>query len=126
MEAIGSDFTRYTPTSGISELKQAITNRYLEDYGVTYSESETIVTAGGKQALYNVALALFGRGDEVITPAPCWPTIFEQIKLAEATPVMVRTHPEDGFKLHIEDDLCAVTPRTSCIILKSTGNTTGA
>ena len=51
MEAIGSDFTRYTPTSGISELKQAITNRYLEDYGVTYSESETIVTAGGKQAL---------------------------------------------------------------------------
>ena len=126
MEAIGSDFTRYTPTAGISELKQAITNRYLEDYGVTYSESETIVTAGGKQALYNVALALFGRGDEVITPAPCWPTIFEQIKLAEATPVMVRTHPEDGFKLHIEDVLGAVTPRTRGIILNSPGNPTGA
>ena len=126
MEAIRGDFTRYTPTAGISELKQAIANRYLEDYGVTYSESETIVTAGGKQALYNVALALFGRGDEVITPAPCWPTIFEQIKLAEATPVMVRTHPEDGFKLHIEDVLNAVTPRTRGIILNSPGNPTGA
>ncbi len=68
----------------------------------TYAESQVIVTAGGKQALANAALALFGAGDEVITHAPGWPTIPEQIKLADATPVIVRTHAEDGFTLPAE------------------------
>ena len=63
-----------------------------------------IVTAGGKQALFNTALALFGPGDEVITHAPGWPTLVEQIKLADATPVIVRTHAEDGFAMHADAD----------------------
>ena len=61
-----------------------------------------IVTAGGKQALFNAALALFGPGDEVITHMPGWPTLVEQIKLADATPVIVRTHAEDGFRLRAD------------------------
>ncbi len=126
MAAIESGFTKYTPTAGIGELKQAIGDRYRGDYGVDYSAAETIVTAGGKQALYNVALALFGRGDEVITHAPCWPTIVDQIKLAEATPVLVRTHPEDGFRVHAQAIIDAVTPRTRGIIINSPGNPTGA
>ena len=81
----------YTPVAGIADLKRAICDRYQADYGVEYQESEVIVTAGGKQALYNTALALFGPGDEVITHAPYWPTLTEQIKLADATPVLVRT-----------------------------------
>src|SRR3989441_5901376 len=91
--AIDENFTKYTPTPGIAELKRAICDRYRADYGVEYSEAEVIVTAGGKQALFNTALALFGPGDEVVTHAPYWPTLTEQVKLAEATPVLAHTQP---------------------------------
>ena len=73
--------TRPTPAPRIS--KRAIVARYQTDYGVEYAADEVIVTAGGKQALFNSVLALFGPGDEVITHAPGWPTLVEQIKLAE-------------------------------------------
>ncbi len=124
--ALDANFTRYTPAAGIADLKRAICDRYRSDYGVEYTESEVIVTAGGKQALYNTALSLFGPGDEVITHAPYWPTLTEQIKLADATPVLVRTHPEDGFAVHAKTILDAVTPRTRGIIVNSPGNPTGA
>ena len=78
----------------------------------TTRPTEVIVTAGGKQALYNVAMALFAPGDEVITHAPCWPTITEQVKLADATPVLVQTYPEDGFAMNADAFLNAVTPST--------------
>src|SRR5947209_6372554 len=68
--AIDQDFTKYTPVAGTAELKRAICNRYKTDYGVEYKDNEVIACAGGKQALYNTALALFGPGDEVITHAP--------------------------------------------------------
>src|SRR5436190_7280668 len=70
--ALDANFTRYTPVAGIADLKRAICDRYKSDYGVEYKESEVIVTAGGKQALFNAALALFDPGDEVITHAPSW------------------------------------------------------
>jgi aspartate aminotransferase len=124
--ALDANFTRYTPVAGIADLKRAICARYKADYGVDYTESETIVTAGGKQALYNTALALFGAGDEVITHAPYWPTLTEQVKLADATPVLVRTHADDGFTVRAQALLDAVTPRTRGIIVNSPGNPTGA
>jgi aspartate aminotransferase len=124
--AIDANFTRYTPAAGIADLKRAICDRYRADYGVSYTESQVIVTAGGKQALYNTALSLFGPGDEVITHAPYWPTLTEQVKLAEATPVLVRTHADDGFAVHAKTILDAVTPRTRGIIINSPGNPTGA
>jgi len=124
--ALDRNFTRYTPVTGIAELKRAICERYKTDYGVEYTESEVIVTAGGKQALYNAALSLFGPGDEVITHAPYWPTLTEQVKLADATPVLVRTHAEDGFTVRAQPMLDAVTPRTRGIIVNSPGNPTGA
>jgi aspartate aminotransferase len=124
--AIDQDFTKYTPVAGIAELRRAICERYRADYGVEYKESEVIVSAGGKQALFNTALALFGPGDEVITHAPYWPTLSEQVKLAEATPVLVRTHPEDGFAIRAAAILDAVTPRTRGIIVNSPCNPTGA
>jgi len=124
--AIDANFTKYTPNAGTSELKSAIAASYRSLYGVEYAESETIVTAGGKQALYNVALALFGPGDEVLTHAPCWPTIPEQIKLAEATPVLVRTYPEDGFQIHAQPFIDAITPLTRGIVINSPCNPTGA
>jgi len=124
--ALDRNFTRYTPVSGIADLKRAICDRYKAYYGVEYTESEVIVTAGGKQALYNAALSLFGPGDEVITPAPYWPTLTEQVKLADATPVLVRTHAEDGFTVRAQPLLDAVTARTRGIIVNSPGNPTGA
>lgn len=126
IDAIDSGFTKYTPNAGINELKEAICLRYAADYGVTYQANETIVCAGGKQALFNVAMALFNRGDEIVTHAPVWPTIVEQIKLAESVPVLVRTYPEEGFAVTAERVLKAVTPRTRAIVLNSPGNPTGA
>jgi aspartate aminotransferase len=124
--AIDAHFTKYTNNSGTDDLKRAVVERYRADYGVDYAASEVIVTAGGKQALYNAVMVLFGPGDEVITHAPGWPTLVEQIKLADATPVIVRSHAEDGFALHAESFLSAITPRTRGIILNSPTNPTGA
>jgi aspartate aminotransferase len=125
-QALDQDFTKYTPNAGTSELRGAICDRYRIDYGVEYRESQVIVTAGGKQALYNAALSLFDRGDEVITHAPGWPTLVEQIKLADATPVLVRTRAEDGFALRAEAIAAAITPRTRGIVINSPCNPTGA
>jgi aspartate aminotransferase len=125
-DALDQNFTRYTPAAGIADLKRAICDRYRTDYGVQYTESQVIVTAGGKQALYNSALSLWGPGDEVITHAPYWPTLTEQVKLADATPVLARTHAEDGFAVHAAAILDAITPRTRGIIINSPGNPTGA
>jgi aspartate aminotransferase len=125
-DAIDQDFTKYTPSAGVMELREAICFRYREDYGVSFRPEETIVTAGAKQALYNAAIALFDDGDEVITHAPYWPTIPEQVKLAGATPVIVHTHAEDGFAIHAQPILDAITARTRGIIINSPCNPTGA
>jgi len=125
-DALDHDFTKYTPAAGIAELKRAVADRYRSDYGVDYKDNEVIITAGGKQALYNTALTLFGPGDEVITHAPYWPTLTEQIKMADAAPVLVRTHADDGFAIYAQPIVDAITPRTRGIILNSPCNPTGA
>jgi aspartate aminotransferase len=124
--AIDQNFTKYTPASGTLELKRAICDRYRADYGIEYGESEVMVTAGGKQALFNAALSLFGPGEEVITHAPYWPSLTEQVKLADAVPVVVHTHADDGFAIRAAAILGAVTPRTRGIIINSPCNPTGA
>jgi aspartate aminotransferase len=124
--AIDANFTKYTTNSGTDDLKRAVCARYKTDYGVEYSPAETIIAAGGKQALYNAVMCLFGPGDEVITHMPGWPTLVEQVKLAEAKPVIVHTHAEDGFTVRAEPILAAITPRTRGIIINSPGNPTGA
>lgn len=124
--AIDGNFTKYTANAGITDLRAAIAQFYKRLYGIEVSEAEVIVSAGGKQALYNPALAIFEAGDEVITHAPGWPTLVEQIKLAEATPVIVRTHAEDGFALTAQPFIEAMTPRTKAVIVNSPCNPTGA
>lgn len=124
--AIDANFTKYTTNSGTDELKRAVCARYLADYGIEYSPAEVILTAGGKQALFNAAMCLFGPGDEVITHMPGWPTLVEQIKLAEAKPVIVRTYAEEGFTLRAEPIVDAITPTTRGIVINSPGNPTGA
>jgi aspartate aminotransferase len=124
--AIDANFTKYTANAGTEDLKRAIVERYKIDNGVDYAPAEVICSAGGKQALFNSVLALFGAGDEVITHMPGWPTLVEQIRLADATPVIVRTYAEDGFCLTAGAVIDAMTPRTRGIIINSPDNPTGA
>ena len=125
VEAIESNFTRYTPNAGIKELKQAICARYAIDCGVQFEPTNVIVSAGGKQALFNVAMALLDPDDEVITHTPGWPTIVDQIALTGARPVIVHTQPDDRFQVQADAVLDAVTPSTRLIVLNSPGNPTG-
>jgi len=124
--AIDANFTRYTVAAGIPELRDAICARYTRDYGIEVSPSEVLLTAGGKQALFNSALALFDQGDEVITHAPYWPTIPEQVKLVGAKPVIVSTRSTDGFVVDADALVGAITSRTKAIIVNSPCNPTGA
>jgi aspartate aminotransferase len=124
--AIDANFTRYTPAPGILELRQAVCDRYKAQYGVDITPAEVLMTVGGKQALFNTALALVNPGDEVITHAPYWPTIPEQVKLVGGVPVIVASKPDDGFAVHAEKIIAAITPKTKAIIINSPANPTGA
>ncbi|MGH9386199.1 MAG: pyridoxal phosphate-dependent aminotransferase [Vicinamibacterales bacterium] len=124
--ALDSNFTKYTPSAGIHELREAVCARYRVDYGVSLTPEQTIITAGGKQALYNTAVVLFEEGDEVITHGPFWPSIVDQVKLAGADPVVVQTHMEVGFAIHAEAIIDAMSPRTKAVIINSPCNPTGA
>jgi aspartate aminotransferase len=124
--AIDANFTRYTVVPGIPELREAICKQYKSEYEVDITLAEVLVTVGGKQALFNAAMALFNPGDEVITHAPYWPTIPEQVKLMGAVPVIVQTSSADGFAVHADAIVKAITPKTKAIILNSPCNPTGA
>src|SRR6476469_2093646 len=118
-QAIDANFSRYTNAMGIPEFREAICTQYKRDYGIDITIAEVVLTNGGKQALFNTALALFNPGDEVITHAPYWPTIPEQIKLVGAVPVIVQTSSEDGFRVSAEAILGRITPKTKAILLNS-------
>jgi aspartate aminotransferase len=124
--ALDASFTKYTPNAGIVELREAIAERYRLDHGVTYASDEVVVTAGGKQALFHAAMALFGPGDDVVTHVPGWPTIAEQIKLAGARPVLVETAADRGFAITADAILSGVTPHTRGLVINSPTNPTGA
>lgn len=124
--AIDAQRTKYTANMGTLELRQAVAVRYSTDYGVEYAPDEVVITAGGKQALFHAAIGLFDPGDEVVTHAPGWPTLVEQIKLAGARAVVVRTRAEQGFVPSAELLLSALTPSTRGIVINSPGNPTGA
>ena len=123
--ALDQNFTKYTPNAGVLELREAICARYSSDCGVTFGADNVIVSAGGKQALFNVAMALLEPGDQVITHAPGWPTIVDQVRLAEARPVVARTHADDGFRVRADAVLDSLTPQTRMIVINSPGNPTG-
>jgi aspartate aminotransferase len=124
--ALDANFTKYTPSAGVLELRDAVCQRYRIDYGVDIKPEEVIMTAGAKQALYNAAMVLCEAGDEVITHGPFWPSIGDQIKLADAKAVIVQTHMEDGFSIKAAPVIEAITPRTKAIIVNSPCNPTGA
>ena len=124
--AIDENLSHYLPTLGLPALRQAIAAHYRELYGADYGPSEVIVSCGGKNALFDAAMALFGPGDEVIIPAPYWVSFPEQVRLAGATPVLQPTTEQDGFIARASDAAALVTRATKAIVLCSPSNPTGA
>jgi aspartate aminotransferase len=124
--ALEAGFTKYTPSSGIPELRQAIADKFLLDNGIDYKPSQIVVSDGAKHSCYNAILATCQPGDEVIIPAPYWLSYPEMVRLAGADPVFVHTKEENGWKLTADEFENAMTPRTKMIILNSPGNPTGA
>ncbi|TXI83776.1 MAG: pyridoxal phosphate-dependent aminotransferase, partial [Cupriavidus sp.] len=126
IEAIQSGFTKYTPSSGMPELRQAISEKFLADNGLEYKPSQIIVSNGAKQSCFNAIAAVCNPGDEVIIPAPFWLSYPEMVRLAGAEPVIVQTTEENAWKITAEQFEDAMTPRTKMIIINSPGNPTGS
>jgi aspartate aminotransferase len=124
-KAIDDGFTRYTPVPGIPELRSAIAGYYGQFYGASAKAENAIATSGGKQAIYNLLMALLNPGDEVLIPAPYWVSYPPMVELAEGVPVIVPTDPENGFLVSVRDLESLCTPRTSVLILNSPSNPTG-
>jgi aspartate aminotransferase len=124
--ALAAGFTKYTPSSGIPELRQAIVDKFKRDNGLTYKPSQVIVSCGGKHSCYNVILATCQEGDEVIIPAPYWLSYPEMVKLAGATPVILPTSDKTEFKVTPEQLSAAITSKTRLFILNSPSNPTGS
>jgi aspartate aminotransferase len=125
IEAIEAGFTKYTPSSGIPELRQAIAEKLAADNQLTYRASQVIVSNGAKHSCYNAILATCQPGDEVIIPSPYWVSYPDMVRLAGAEPVLVPTTERNSWKMRAEDFENAMTPRTKMLILNSPGNPTG-
>jgi aspartate aminotransferase len=124
--AIETGFTKYTPSSGIPELRQAISDKFKADNGLDYKPSQIIVSNGAKHSCYNAILATCQPGDEVVIPSPYWLSYPEMVRLAGADPVFVQTKEENNWKMTADDFEAAMTPRTKMVILNSPGNPTGS
>lgn len=125
IEAIEKGFTKYTPTDGIVELKQAVIDKFKNENQLDYSLSQVMVSVGAKDCLFNLTQALLNPGDEVIIPAPYWVSYPDIVLLAEGVPVTVPSSFEDDYKLTPEKLEKAITPRTRLLIINSPSNPTG-
>jgi aspartate aminotransferase len=124
--ALQAGFTKYTPSSGIPELRQAIAEKLQADNQLNYRASQVVVSNGAKHSCYNAILATCQPGDEVVIPAPYWVSYPDMVKLAGAEPVIVPTTERNSWKLRAEDFENAMTPRTKMLILNSPGNPSGS
>ncbi len=126
INAIQAGFTKYTAVTGIDELKDAIIEKFKRDQGLAYSRSQIVVSCGAKHTLFNLALALFEAGDEVIIPTPYWVSYPEQLLVADATPVFLPTSEAKNFAIDLSALKAIITERTKAIILNSPCNPTGS
>lgn len=118
--------TKYTPTSGILELREAICSKLKNDNGLLYNPNQIVVSTGAKQSLANAFLAILNKGDEVIIPVPYWVSYPELVKLADGVPVFVNTLKENDHKYTIDDLKQVVTNKTKAILINSPNNPTGS
>jgi len=126
IEAILNNFTKYTAVAGIKELREAVAARHKADFDSNYTFDETIVTTGGKNALFNTFQVLIDHGDEVIIPVPYWVSFKDMVEYCGGKCVYVATHAEEDFRLTAAMVEKAITPRTRIILLNSPNNPSGA
>jgi aspartate aminotransferase len=124
--ALEGGFTKYTPSSGLPELRQAISDKFAADNGLEYRPSQVIVSNGAKHSCYNAILATCEPGDEVIIPSPYWVSYPDMVRLAGAEPVIVQTNERNRWKMTAAEFENAMTPRTKMVILNSPGNPSGS
>jgi aspartate aminotransferase len=124
--ALESGFTKYTPSAGLPELRQAISEKLEADNQIKYRPSQIVVSCGAKHSCYNAILATCQTGDEVLIPSPYWVSYPDMVRLAGAEPVIVPTTERNGWKMRASDFENAMTPRTKMLILNSPGNPTGS
>jgi aspartate aminotransferase len=125
INAINNGLTRYTPASGIIELKEAICNKLRIENGLEYNSNEIVISNGAKHSIYNALMAICNPGDEVIIPVPYWVSYPELVKLVDAIPVFIHTDEKNQFKINVEELKNKITPKTKAIIINSPSNPTG-
>jgi aspartate aminotransferase len=124
--ALEAGFTKYTPSAGLPELRQAIAEKLEADNQISYRASQIVVSSGAKHSCYNAILATCQAGDEVLIPSPYWVSYPDMVKLAGAEPVIVQTSERNGWKMRASDFENAMTPRTKMLVLNTPGNPTGS
>jgi len=125
IKAVNEGFTKYTPSSGMLELREAISKKFKNDNSLDYQASQIVVSNGAKHSLYNVFQALCEKGDEVLIPSPYWLSYPPIVSLAEATPVFIPTRKDNNFKVTEKELAAKITENTKCLILNSPSNPTG-
>ncbi len=124
--ALEAGFTKYTPSSGLPELREAIAKKLADDNGLEYRPSQIIVSNGAKHSCYNAILATCETGDEVIIPSPYWVSYPDMVRLAGAEPVIVQTSERNRWKMTAQEFENAMTPRTKMVIMNSPNNPSGS
>ncbi|HKR11052.1 MAG TPA: pyridoxal phosphate-dependent aminotransferase [Pyrinomonadaceae bacterium] len=124
LEAMRAGRTKYTAAGGVREIHRAIIDFYQRDFGAEYQPGEVMVTAGGKQAIFNAVVTLINPGDEVLIPKPYWVTFPEVVVFAGGTPVFIETESTD-FLLTADQVAEAITDKTKLLILNSPSNPSG-
>ena len=126
IDAIKNGQTRYTAVDGTPDLKNAIIDKFKRENNLDYSDTEVMVSSGGKQVFYNLCQAVLDKGDEVIIPAPYWVSYPDMVILADATPVVVETGLEQDFKITPKQLEASITNNTKLFVMNSPSNPTGA
>ncbi|MCP4999901.1 MAG: pyridoxal phosphate-dependent aminotransferase [Hyphomicrobiales bacterium] len=126
IDAIRRGETKYTPVSGIPDLRKAISAKFKRENGLDYAPEQVIVGTGGKQILFNALMATLNAGDEVVIPAPYWVSYPEMVAICGGTAVFAETRLEDQFKLSAEALEAAITSKTKWLIFNSPSNPSGA
>lgn len=125
IEAINSGFTKYTPTTGIPELKKLICEKFRKDNQLSYIPEQIVVSCGAKHSIFNVIFVLVDKNDEVLIPAPFWVSYPEMINLCEGIPRFIKTSPNNSFKLTADDLNKNISTKTKLLILNSPSNPAG-
>lgn len=124
--ALDQGYTKYTPVSGLIELKRSIQEKFKRDNNIEYALDEIVVSNGAKQSIANVAMSVLNEGDEVIIFAPYWVSYLEIVHLAGGVPVIVHAGIENDFKVLPSQLEAAITPKTRMVIFSSPCNPTGS